>query len=79
MLTLGGFIAWVISMIPVLRDTWWRPWLERVTIFKAYNPIELVNNGQTLGFNVAILGGIGAACIALAFVAFAVRDLPANG
>jgi len=78
-LTLGGFIAWVISMIPVLRDTWWRPWLERVSIFKAYNPIELVTTGETLGFNVSILAGIGAACITLAFVAFAVRDLPANG
>jgi len=78
-LTLGGFIAWVIALIPVLRDTWWRPWLERISIFKAYNPVELVTKGETLGFNLAILGGIGAACIAMAFLAFAVRDLPANG
>jgi ABC-2 type transport system permease protein len=78
-LTLGGFIAWVISLIPVLRNTWWRPWLERISIFKAYNPVELVTRGETLVSNVAILGGIGAACIILAFLAFAVRDLPANG
>ncbi|HZW29915.1 MAG TPA: ABC transporter permease subunit [Isosphaeraceae bacterium] len=78
-LTLAGFIAWVIALIPVLRDTWWRPWLERVSIFKAYNPVELVTKGQTLGVNLAILGSLGAACITLAFLAFALRDLPANG
>lgn len=78
-LTLGGFIAWVISMIPVLANTRWKPWLERVSIFKAYNPIEIVTTGESLAFNVSILAGVGAACVALAFVAFAVRDLPTNG
>jgi ABC-2 type transport system permease protein len=78
-LTLGGIIAYVVSMIPVLQDMSWKPWLERVSIFKAYTPIELVDAGETLGFNLAVLGGIGAACIALAFLAFAVRDLPTNG
>jgi ABC-2 type transport system permease protein len=78
-LTLAGFISYVVSMIPVLRNMVWRPWLERVSIFKAYNPVELVTQGETLGFNVAILGGIGLACITVAFFAFAVRDLPANG
>jgi ABC-2 type transport system permease protein len=78
-LTLGGFIAYVISMIPVLKDMSWKPWLERISIFKAYNPVELVTTGETLQFNLAVLSGIGVSCIALAFVAFAVRDLPTNG
>jgi ABC-2 type transport system permease protein len=78
-LTLAGFIMWVISLIPVFQDSWWRPWLERFSIFKAYNPVELVQQGQTLNQNLAILGGVGAACIALAFLVFARRDLPANG
>ncbi len=78
-LTLAGFIIWVISLIPVFHDSWWRPWLEKFSIFKAYNPIELVQEGQTLELNLAILGGVGAACIALAFLVFATRDLPANG
>jgi len=78
-LTLGGFIAYVISLIPVLQDKWWRPWLERISIFKAYNPVELVTTGESFGFHVAILSGIGAAAIILAFVAFAFRDLPTNG
>jgi ABC-2 type transport system permease protein len=48
-------------------------------IFKAYNPVELVTKGETLGTNLAILGGIGISCIVVSFIAFAVRDLPANG
>ncbi len=78
-LTLAGFIAYVIAMIPVFRNMWWRPWLERVSLFKAYNPVELVIKGESLSFNLAILGGIGISCILVAIVAFALRDLPANG
>lgn len=78
-LTLGGFIAYYVAMIPVLRNMGWKPWLERISIFKAYNPVELVTTGESLAFNVAILSGIGAACILLAFVAFSLRDLPTNG
>jgi ABC-2 type transport system permease protein len=78
-LTLGGYIIWVISLNPVFRDSWWRPWLEKVSIFKAYNPVELVKEGLTLEVNLAILGGVGATCMALAFLVFAMRDLPANG
>jgi ABC-2 type transport system permease protein len=78
-LTLAGFIAYVISVIPVFQDMTWRPWLERISIFKAYNPVALVTTGDSYGFHLAILGGIGAAGIILAFVAFAVRDVPTNG
>ena len=78
-LTLAGFIAFVVSIIPVLQDRSWRPWLEKVSIFKAYNPVELVGPAETLGQNLAILGGIGTICIVFAFIAFAYRDLPANG
>jgi ABC-2 type transport system permease protein len=78
-LTLGGFIAYVISLIPVLQGMSWRPWLERISIFKAYNPVELVTTGESFGYHVAILAGIAATAITLAFVAFAFRDLPTNG
>ena len=70
-LTLAGFIIWVISLIPVFHDSWWRPWLEKFSIFKAYNPVELVKEGQTLEWNLAILCGVGVTCIALAFLVFA--------
>jgi ABC-2 type transport system permease protein len=78
-LTLGGMIAYVVSMIPVFQDSSWKPWLERVSIFKLYNPIELVADGNTLGFNLPVLAAIGAGFIVVAFLAFAVRDLPTNG
>jgi putative exporter of polyketide antibiotics len=78
-LTLGGIIAYVVSMIEVFHDSSWKPWLERISIFKAYNPVELVGAGETLLFNVSVLTGLGAVLIMVAFIAFAVRDLPTNG
>ena len=78
-LTLGGLIAAFIALQPVFSDRPWKPWLESVSIFKAYNPIEVVAAGETFGGNVAFLAGIAAPCIALAFIVFAFRDLPANG
>ena len=78
-LTLGGLIARIIALQPVFSDRPWKPWLEGISIFKAYNPIEVVTAGETFGGNVAFLAGIAAPCIVLAFVIFAFRDLPANG
>ncbi len=78
-LTLAGFIAFFISKTEVIQKMSWRPYLESVSIFTAYNPIELVTKGESFEFNVSVLCGLGAFCIVLAFVAFAFRDLPANG
>ncbi len=78
-LTLAGFIAWVVSVIPVLQKYTWRVYLERVSIFKLYNPVDAVSTGEFLLFDMGILAAIGAACILLAFVGFIRRDLPANG
>jgi ABC-2 type transport system permease protein len=78
-LTLAGFIAWVISVIPVMQKYAWRLWLERISIFRLYNPVDAVGDGESLSFNIGVLAAIGAACIVLAFVGFNRRDLPANG
>jgi ABC-2 type transport system permease protein len=78
-LTLASFIAFFIAKTEVVQKMSWRPYLESVTIFSAYNPIELVTKGQSFEFNVAVLSSIGVSCIVLAFLAFAFRDLPANG
>jgi ABC-2 type transport system permease protein len=78
-LTLAGFIAFVISLIPVIQKMSWKPWLDYISIFKAFNPVELVTKGESFEYNVAILAGIGAGCIVAAFLAFSYRDLPANG
>ncbi len=78
-LTLGGFIAWVVSVIPVLQKYTWRVYLERISIFKLYNPVDDVSTGESLLFNLAVLAAIGAGCIGLSFLALIRRDLPANG
>lgn len=78
-LTVAGFVALVISLIPILQKMSWEPWVERISIFKAYNPIQAVAGGDMYNLHLEILAGFGATCIILAFVAFAVRDLPANG
>ncbi len=73
--TLAGFIALVVSGIPSAEE--WK-WLEKVSIFKAYNPVEVVTTGATLAFNVGILGAVGGVGVILGFVIFARRDLPAG-
>lgn len=77
--TLAGFIAWVISVIPVLQKYTWRVYLERVSIFKLYNPVDDVSTGESLVFNLSLLAALGAGCILLSFLVFIRRDLPANG
>jgi ABC-2 type transport system permease protein len=78
-LTLIGYVALVISLIPILQTMSWEPWVERISIFRAYNPIQAVDGGETYQLHLAILSGLGATLIMLSFAAFAVRDLPANG
>ena len=66
-------------MIPVLQKYTWRVYLERVSIFKLYNPVDDVSTGESMLFNLAVLAAIGTGCILLSFLAFIRRDLPANG
>ena len=73
--TLAGFIALVIANVPSLEE--WK-WLEKLSIFKAYNPVEVVTKGATLGFNAGLLGAIGGSGVALGFFLFCRRDLPAG-
>jgi ABC-2 type transport system permease protein len=79
MLTLAGFIARVVAVIPVFKDMSWRPWVDRASIFRLYNPVDAVTGREVYDFNVAVLTGLGVACIALGYLVFATRDLPANG
>ncbi|MDR3632340.1 MAG: permease [Isosphaeraceae bacterium] len=74
-LTLGEFIVHVVANIPVL-ERWKR--IDHLSIFLAYNPVELVTKGQSLGYNVAALSAVALTGIAAAFAAFLVRDLPAS-
>jgi|GEM_PF-913527 len=78
-LTLGGFIARVIALIPIFKDAVWRPWAERFSIFSLYNPVDAVTGREVYSFDVTVLTALGASCVGLAFLFFTTRDLPANG
>ena len=72
--TLAGFIALVLANIPQLEVRW----LEKFSIFKAYDPVEAVVKGENVVFNTGLLGLIGLIGVTLGFVLFARRDLPAG-
>lgn len=78
-LMLAMFIANVIAnlslTVPALES--WK-WLEKVTIFTLYDPVEAAIVGTRLGFNTAVLAANGLVGIALAYIAFNYRDLPTN-
>jgi ABC-2 type transport system permease protein len=78
-LTLGGLIAQVVAENPVFKDAVWKPWLDRICIFNAFDPVDAVTKMQTLNMHLAILSAVGLGLIAVAYVVFAIRDLPANG
>jgi ABC-2 type transport system permease protein len=75
LLTLAGFIIHVAVNLPTMEE-WQR--LDRYSIFKAFNPVELVTKGETLEFNLGILSLVGVIGVAAAFVGFLYRDVPAN-
>jgi ABC-2 type transport system permease protein len=72
--TLAGFIAVTLSRIPQLD----MKWLEKFSIFKAYDPVEVVVKGENLAFNAGLLGIIGLVGVVIGFIIFARRDLPAG-
>ncbi len=74
-LTLGSFILTVVANMPGMEE--WKP-IEKFSIFRAYNPVEVVSSGKTLGPNVATLIGLGVAAVGVALAAFSRRDLPAG-
>lgn len=78
-LTLGSFIAQVVAGLNALKETAWKTWLERVSLANAFDPVDAVTKVETFSLHMGVLAGVGLACIAAAYVAFAIRDLPANG
>lgn len=74
--TLAGFILNIVVNLPTLED--WK-WLDRYSIFKAYNPVEAVVKGEAFVFNSMILAGLGSVFLVLSIVYFNRRDLPTPG
>ncbi|MFO0958709.1 MAG: ABC transporter permease subunit [Isosphaeraceae bacterium] len=75
-LTVGGIIAYFIANTDELKERW--GWLEWLTVFKGYAPVEAAVKAVQLGPNVGALCGVGLAGIAIAYLFFQGRDLPAN-
>jgi ABC-2 type transport system permease protein len=74
-LTLAMFVAGIIAGIPVLEN--WK-WLEKLSIFTVYDPVEAALIANRLAFHIEVLGGIGLAGVVLGYIAFNRRDLPAS-
>jgi len=77
--TLAGYVAFFVAPLPPLEGTAWKTWLERLSIFTAYNPVKAVGAGKDLMLHLAVLGGVGLAGILIGLVAFRHRDLPTSG
>ena len=73
--TLSMYIATIVAGLPSLED--WK-WIENFSLFTGYDPVEAVVKAESLPRHAAILGGIAAGLMALAFFLFGRRDLPAN-
>ncbi len=74
--TLAMYIARIVATIPSLEEDY--GWLNKISIFKAYDPVEAVVKGEALAFNAGLLGAIGGVGVGLGFFLFSRRDLPAG-
>ena len=79
-LTIGAFVLLVLAQIfaqfPSLEHL---KTVDRFSIFRAFDPAEALVAGRSLATNAAVLGAVALAGIVAAWLAFARRDLPANG
>lgn len=74
-LTLASFIIVVVVNLPTMEN--WK-WAERLSIFKAYQPVEVALKGATLATNLFALSTLGLSTILVAFLVFQRRDIPSN-
>ena len=73
--TLGMYVATVIASLPPFVD--WK-WIEKFSIFSAYDPVEAIMKAENLAFNAGILLAIGSVGLVLGYLVFLRRDLPAG-
>ncbi len=76
--TVAGYVAWFLSTQEVMEGSPWKWWMERVALFTLFNPVDAVGAGKYLEFNLGMLAGIAGVGLAVAFVVFPYRDLPAG-
>jgi ABC-2 type transport system permease protein len=75
-ITLAQFIALAIGNQPDW-DRW--KWLNKMSVFAAFQPIEAAVKGELLASHIGILALVGTIGIILGFIIFQQRDLPASG
>jgi ABC-2 type transport system permease protein len=73
--TIGMYVATVIASLPAFVD--WK-WIEKLSLFSLYDPVEAILKAENLAFNAGVLLGIGAAGLVLGYLIFLRRDLPAG-
>lgn len=77
-LALASYVSLVVAALPVMEDSRWKPWLERVSIFKAYQPVDAIGKAANFGFNVLLLLSLSVAGMIISALCFQWRDIPAN-
>lgn len=77
-LALASYVSLVISALPVMEQSRWKPWLEHVSIFKAYQPVDAVGKAANLGFNLTLLLAISLTGLIASALCFQWRDIPTN-
>ncbi len=75
-ITLAQFVAFAVANQPDW-DEW--EWLNHASIFSAFYPIDSAVKGESLAYNLGVLGGVAVAGMVLGLLIFQRRDLPASG
>lgn len=74
--TIAGYVILVMGSLDVLSDNF--KWLEKLSIFKAYDPAEAFVKAEGLAWNAGMLGLVGLLSLAAGFAFFLRRDIPTN-
>ena len=69
--TLGGLIAMTVT-----RQLDGYRWLEKLSVFQAYAPVTVALKGDPLAYNSAVLAGVFAVGVGLAFLVFSTARSP---
>jgi ABC-2 type transport system permease protein len=75
-ITIAGLVGYSVATADEFKERW--GWLEWLTVFRGYAPVEAAVKAEQFGPNVGALCGVCAAGIIIAYLFFQGRDLPAN-
>ena len=73
--TLASLIAPFLAQAPGMED--WK-WIESLSVFKGYNPVDSILEAESLAYNTTILCLVGLTGVVGALIIFQRRDLPSS-